>query len=75
VSKKATDKVEVREFVEFYLKNAPHLVKQVKYVPLPNKVYSMGTDRIKGRKLGTAFGGHADVGVTIEDLLKREPKL
>ena len=26
------DKPEVKEFVEFYLKNAPTLVKQVKYV-------------------------------------------
>ena len=32
VSKKAMDKREVKEFVEFYLKNAPTLVKQVKYV-------------------------------------------
>ena len=36
VSKKAYDsKPEVKEFVEFYLKNAPQLVKEVKYVPLP----------------------------------------
>jgi phosphate transport system substrate-binding protein len=75
VSKKAADKSEVREFVEFYLKHAPNLVKQVKYVPLPGKVYSMGVARLKSRKVGTAFGGSADVGVTIEDLLKREPKL
>jgi phosphate transport system substrate-binding protein len=75
VSKKAADKSEVREFVEFYLKHAPNLVKQVKYVPLPDKVYSMGVARLKSRKVGTAFGGSADVGVTIGDLLKREPKL
>jgi phosphate transport system substrate-binding protein len=75
VSKKAADKSEVREFVEFYLKHAPNLVKQVKYVPLPDKVYSMGVARLKSRKVGTAFGGSADVGVTIDNLLKREPKL
>jgi phosphate transport system substrate-binding protein len=74
VSKKAIDKGEVREFVEFYMKQAPSLVKQVKYVPLPDKVYAMGMERVKSRKLGTAFGGHADVGVTIDDLLKRGPK-
>jgi phosphate transport system substrate-binding protein len=75
VSKKALEKPEVREFTEFYLKNAPKLVKEVKYVPLPEKVYALGASRIKSGKLGTAFGGHADVGVTIDDLLKREPKL
>jgi phosphate transport system substrate-binding protein len=75
VSKKAAEKPEVKEFVEFYLKNASNLVKQVKYVPLPEKVYTLGLSRIKSGKLGTAFAGHADVGVTIEDLMKREPKL
>ncbi|MGH7767762.1 MAG: PstS family phosphate ABC transporter substrate-binding protein [Candidatus Binatia bacterium] len=75
VSKKSADKPEIREFVEFYMKQAPTLVKQVKYVPLPNKVYGLGLTRFQSRKVGTAFGGHADVGVTIDDLMKREPKL
>src|ERR687895_192506 len=75
VSKKALEKPEVREFTEFYLKNAPKLVKEVKYVPLPDKVYTVGAERVKGGKLGTAFGGSAEVGVTIDDLVKREPKL
>jgi phosphate transport system substrate-binding protein len=57
------------------MKHAPTLVKQVKYVPLPDKVYGMGLTRFQSRKVGTAFGGHADVGVTIDDLMKREPKL
>ncbi|MGH7793975.1 MAG: PstS family phosphate ABC transporter substrate-binding protein [Candidatus Binatia bacterium] len=75
VSKKSLAKPEVREFVEFYLKNAPKLVKEVKYVPLPDKVYTLGASRVKSGKLGTAFGGSAEVGVTIDDLMKREPKL
>jgi phosphate transport system substrate-binding protein len=75
VSKKALEKPEVREFTEFYLKSAPKLVKEVKYVPLPDRVYAVGADRVKSGKVGTAFGGHADVGVTIDDLVKREPKL
>ncbi len=75
VSKKAAAKPEVREFVEFYLKNAPKLVREVKYVPLPDKLYTLGANRFKSGKLGTAFNGHADVGVTIDDLMKTEPKL
>src|SRR5918995_3268629 len=58
VSKKALEKPEVREFTEFYLKNAPKLVKEVKYVPLPEKVYTLGASRVKGGKVGTAFAGH-----------------
>jgi phosphate transport system substrate-binding protein len=75
VSKKALAKPEVKQFAEFYLKNAAKLVKEVKYVPLPDKVYTLGASRVTSGKVGTAFGGHADVGVTIEDLMKREPKL
>jgi len=74
VSKKSMDKPEVREFVEFYLKNAPTLVKQVKYVPLPQSVYTTGAEHLKKGKVGTMFGGEAEVGVKIEDLMKREAK-
>jgi phosphate transport system substrate-binding protein len=75
VSKKSMAKPELKEFAAFYLQHAPKLVKEVKYVPLPGKVYAMGAARLKGGTVGTAFGGHADVGVTIDDLIKREPKL
>jgi phosphate transport system substrate-binding protein len=75
VNKKAAAKPEVKEFVEFYMKHGANLSKQVKYVPLPDKVYAMGLGRFQSGKIGTAFAGHADVGVTIDDLLKREPKL
>jgi phosphate transport system substrate-binding protein len=74
VSKKSLDKPEVKEFVEFYLKNAPTLVKQVKYVALPPSAYTMGTEHLKKGKIGTMFGGEAEVGVKIEDLMKREAK-
>ena len=74
VSKKAIAKPEVKEFVEFYLKNAPALVKEVKYVALPGKAYTLGLEHIQKGKIGTVFGGEAEVGVKIDDLLKREAK-
>jgi phosphate transport system substrate-binding protein len=74
VAKKSMDKPDVKEFVEFYLKNAPKLVKDVKYVALPQSAYTMGLDHLKKNKIGTVFGGEAEVGVKIEDLLKREAK-
>jgi phosphate transport system substrate-binding protein len=74
VSKKSMDKPEVREFVEFYLKNAPTLAKQVKYVPLPQSIYTTGAEHLKKGKIGSMFGGEAEVGVKIEDLMKREAK-
>ncbi|HEY2989822.1 MAG TPA: PstS family phosphate ABC transporter substrate-binding protein [Candidatus Binatia bacterium] len=74
VAKKSMDKSEVREFVEFYIKNAPNLVKQVKYVALPQSAYTTDLEHLKKGKIGTMFGGEAEVGVKIEDLLKREAK-
>lgn len=74
VSKKAAEKPEVKEFVEYYLKNAAKLVKQVKYVPLPAKAYKLAEERFAKKKTGTMFGGEAEVGVKIEDLLKLEEK-
>jgi len=73
VSKKSLDsKPEVKEFVDFYLKNASQLVKQVKYIALPPNAYTIGAEHVKKAKVGTVFGGTAAVGVKIEDLLKRE---
>lgn len=75
VSEKALEKPEVREFVEFYIKNAPPLVKEVKYVPLPAKVYDVNLEHVAKKKLGTVFGGKSEVGLKIEDLVKREGTL
>jgi phosphate transport system substrate-binding protein len=75
VSKKSYDsKPEVKEFVEYYLKQGPQLIRQVKYVPLPPTAYTMNMDHLKKGKVGTVFGGEAEVGVKIDDLLKREAK-
>ena len=75
VSAKSLAKPEIKEFVEFYLTNAPKLVKEVKYVPLPAHAYALALERFSQKKLGTVFGGEAEVGLKIEDLLKREARL
>jgi len=75
VSEKSMEKPEVREFVTFYMKNAATLASEVKYVPLPAKAYETAIDHLNKKKLGTVFGGEAEVGVTIESLLSREAKL
>lgn len=74
VSKKSLDKPEVKEFVEFYMKNVKTLAKEVKYVPLADGAYSMATERLLNKQTGSGFGGHPEVGLAIEELLKRAPK-
>jgi len=67
----AAFKPEVKAFVDYYLANAPTLVKEVKYVPLPTNEYAAVTDHWRSLKPGSGFGGVAEVGVKIEELLKR----
>jgi phosphate transport system substrate-binding protein len=67
----AAFKPEVKEFINFYLKNAPELVKEVKYVPLPAHEYAAVEKHWKALKSGTGFGGVPEVGIKIEELLAR----
>jgi phosphate transport system substrate-binding protein len=62
---------EVKAFVNFYLENAPKLVKEVKYVPLPSDDYVAVTEHFKALKPGTGFNGTPEVGIKIKDLIKR----
>jgi phosphate transport system substrate-binding protein len=61
----------VKEFVEYYLKNSTPLIKEVKYIPLPQNEVDAVYAHWKALKPGTGFGGVPEVGVKIEDLLKR----
>lgn len=75
VKKSSLDKPEVREFVDFYMNNAEKLVREVKYVPLPKAAYDGNLKHVKDNKIGTVFGGKNEVGITIEELMKREAKM
>lgn len=74
INVKATERPEVKEFVEFYLKHAAKLTKEVKYVPLGDADYKHALENFSRKKSGTAFGGQSEVGVRVSDLLKRDPK-
>jgi len=85
VSANAAQKPEVKEFVEFYLKQAQKLVAEVKYIPLPDAAYKLALDNFTKGKTGSGFGGKsnvdidfsgiAEVGVTDEVLMKREGRV
>jgi phosphate transport system substrate-binding protein len=75
VNAKSLAKPEVKEFVEFYMTQGAKLAQEVKYVPLPASAYKTAWDHVLKNKKGTVFGGTAEVGITIEELLRREAKL
>ena len=75
VNAKSMAKPEVKEFIDFYMKEGPKIAKEVKYVPLPAKAYTTNLEHLAKGKKGTVFGGESEVGVTIDALLAREAKL
>lgn len=75
VNIKSAERPDVRKFIEFYMKNAPALVREVKFFPLPNEAYATNLLHLEKKKVGTVFGGKSEVGLRIEELLKREANL
>ncbi|MEK6591434.1 MAG: PstS family phosphate ABC transporter substrate-binding protein [Nitrospinota bacterium] len=73
VNKKSSSRQEVKGFIDFYLKNAAHLSKEVGYIALPPVAYELGLRRFERGVAGSVFGGHgSQVGVKIEELLQKE---
>jgi len=75
VNEKSAKKPEIKEFIEYYMTKGAALSQEVGYVPLPGEAYKLALANFKKNKVGTGFGGHNEVGVRIEDVLKREAKL
>ena len=75
VNAKSVAKPEVREFIDFYMKHADKLIREVKYVPLPKAAYDANLKHVKDMKKGTVMGGKNEVGITVEEIMRREAAL
>lgn len=63
------DRPEVEAFVKFYIEQAPSLVTEVGYVPLPAEVYAWGLNRLENRITGSVFKDVA-AGTPIDEVLE-----
>jgi phosphate transport system substrate-binding protein len=72
VNSESLRRPEVREFVEFYQRQASKLIPPTGYIPLPARAYAANLDNIRRGKTGTVFGGENKVGLTIDELMKME---
>ena len=73
VRKESAERLEVQEFVRYYLDQGPIYVSEVGFVPLPQVAYRLVLERFEGRVIGSVFGGEgSQVGVSVEELLSRE---
>ena len=70
VSQKAAARPEVSAFIEFYLREAPSLVKEVGYISLPGDVYELARQRFAARRTGTLYAQRGANGMTLAALLQ-----
>lgn len=60
----------IREFIKFYIDNAPALVKEVGYVPLQKEAYYLSYLRFQKNISGSLFGERSTVGIDLVKLLR-----
>jgi phosphate transport system substrate-binding protein len=74
INKSAASRPEVKDFIDFYIGNARKLSEIVKYIPLREEAYGLVQQRFDSLQTGSAFGGHTEFGVPVEEILARELK-
>jgi phosphate transport system substrate-binding protein len=72
ISSNSVNKPEVQQFVKFYMENAPALVKEVGYVPLPADVYLLAYQRFISGRRGSLFANRSTVGADLVALMKED---
>jgi len=71
VNAAALRRPQVQQFVQYYINNAAAVSQRVGYVPLPPAAYQAYLQRVQRRQAGTAFGGRAVIGASIDEVVQR----
>lgn len=71
VNAAALRRPQVQQFVQYYINNAATVSARVGYIPLPASAYAAYLQRAQRRQVGTAFGGRALIGASIEEVVGR----
>ena len=64
----------LRQFIDFYLSQAPELVSEVDYVPLPEEAYNIDKVTFHKGEVGTVFEGQSQFNLTIPELLRKQAR-
>ncbi len=71
VNAEALRRPQVRRFADYFVNNAGRLAQSVGYVALPDTAYATFAQRVANAQTGTAFGGHQEIGVSLEEVIAR----
>lgn len=74
INRKAAERPEIKQFVEFYVKNGEKMAEVVGYIPLNASDYPKVLERFSKLQAGTSFGGGSSEGKTLEDILSAAPQ-
>nr|WP_245738914.1 PstS family phosphate ABC transporter substrate-binding protein [Nitrosomonas marina] len=75
VNAESRTRPEIQGFVKFLMDNAAELVTEVKYFPLSSVIYNKNLDNFINNIVGTVFQGESEVGIDIEEAMKKEARL
>ncbi|MDJ0571716.1 MAG: PstS family phosphate ABC transporter substrate-binding protein [Pleurocapsa sp. MO_192.B19] len=64
----------LRQFIDFYLSQAPEQVREVGYVPLPEEAYNIDKVTFHQGEVGTVFEGQSQFNLTIPELLRKQAR-
>jgi phosphate transport system substrate-binding protein len=62
---------EVQNFVTFFVRRGPQIVRAADFIPLPDSTYLLVESKLYRHVLGTSFGGDLPIGLTIGQALDR----
>lgn len=75
VNAKSLENASVREFLEFFLANGSRFASAARYLPLADATYRLNIEHLRRGSKGTAWGGTIPLGLTSEELQKRQAAL
>ncbi|MGK7893070.1 MAG: PstS family phosphate ABC transporter substrate-binding protein [Xenococcus sp. (in: cyanobacteria)] len=64
----------LRQFIDFYLAEAPETVSEVGYIPLPEEAYQIDKVTFHRGEVGTVFEGKSQFNLTISELLRKQAR-
>lgn len=65
---------DLRQLIDYYLAQAPELVTEVGYVPLPEEAYHINKVSFHRGEVGTVFEGKSQFNLTIPELLRKQAR-
>ncbi len=71
-AKVAQENNSLKEFIEYYVQQAPDIVSKVGYIPLPEEGYQLAELQFIRGEVGTAFNGVPEPDITITEILRRQ---